>query len=247
MDDQLNFESFFRDRVKEKGFSAKKLADLTGISLSHLENMMRGNFDDMPSAPYFHGYIVRLGKVLDFDPEMWWEEIKKEGIVKNSGPADSFPRNRFIRQSQAKPIAIFILILLVGAYLIFQIPRILGKPTLTLSSPATNPYTATSNTITLEGTVKGEDALYLNGDPVTVNVGDGTWQKSVLLQSGVNSFDVMAKKFLGGQSDIMEQVIYQGPAGTGTSTASSTASSTTSTAPTVHIESSTPATGSYFQ
>jgi len=231
MDEQLTFETFFRERVKEKGMAPKKLADLTGISLSHLENMMRGNFDDMPSAPYFHGYIVRLAKVLDFDAEEWWEQIKKEGIVKNSGAADSFPRNRFIRQSQAKPIAIFIGVLLVVAYLIFQVPRILGKPTLAITFPSQNPYTALSNTITLEGTVKGADALYLNGDPVAVNVTNGTWQKSVLLQGGLNSFKIIAKKFLGGQAEATEQIIYQAPAGTAPAAATSTGT-VSSTVPT---------------
>jgi cytoskeletal protein RodZ len=239
-DQQLTFETFFRDRVKEKGLPLKKLADLTGIALTHLENMARGNFDDMPSAPYFHGYIVRLSKVLDFDAEEWWEQIKKENLVKNSGPTDALPRNRFIRKSPAKAIAIFVVILLAAAYLIFQIPRVLGKPAVQLTFPAENPYTAASNTLTLTGTVKNADGLYLNGDPVGVDVANGMWQKSVLLQDGVNTFQITAKKFLGGQTDIVEQVIYQSASGTATSTASSVF-------PVVHMPPTTPATGSYYQ
>ncbi len=239
-DQQLNFESFFRERVKEKGLSLKKLADMTGIALSHLENMARGNFEDMPSAPYFHGYIVRLAKALDFDAEEWWEQIKKENLVKNSGPTDALPRNRFIRKSPVKLIVVAIIIIAVLAYLIFQIPRILGKPSVAITFPAENPYTASSNTITIEGTVKNADALYLNGDPVGVNTANGSWQKSVLLQSGVNTFDVAAKKFLGGESDIVEQVIYQAASGTATSAISSTT-------PAANTLSTTTATGSYYQ
>ncbi|MDE2018863.1 MAG: helix-turn-helix domain-containing protein [Patescibacteria group bacterium] len=212
MDDQLNFETFFRERVKEKGLSLKKLADLTGISQAHLENMARGDFESMPSAPYFHGYLVRLSKVLDFDAEEWWEEVKKEQIVKNSGPADALPRNRFVKKSPAKFIMLGAVAVLVFIYAAVQIPRSMGKPAIAITFPPQNPYAASSSMVTLEGTVKNADALYLNGDPVTINVSDHTWQKSVLLQNGMNTFDLVARKFLGGQTDITEQIIYQAPA-----------------------------------
>jgi len=230
-----NFESFFRERVKERGFSVKKLSEVTGIAPAHLENMLRGSFEDLPSAPYFHGYIIRLAKALDFDADEWWEKIRKEGLVKNSGSADTLPRNRFVRQSPAKFILLAIIALVLLAYFIFEIPHILGRPTLTLSSPDQNPYTATSSTITMEGTVQNADSLYLkelnesNGEEITI-APNGSWQKGVLLQDGINTFDISAKKLLGGETNIVEQVIYS-PAPSASSGTTSV-SSGTSIAPT---------------
>ena len=65
--EEVSFEQFFAERIKAKGFSLKKLADVTGIAPVHIENLLRGDFGHIPSAPYFRGYLIRLGKVLDFD------------------------------------------------------------------------------------------------------------------------------------------------------------------------------------
>jgi cytoskeletal protein RodZ len=259
--DEINFQTFFAAKIKDRGLSIKKLAEITGIAPAHLEAMVHGRFDDLPSAPYVHGYLVRLGKSLDFDGDEWWGKIKKERLVQNSGPADSLPSNRFIRQSPTKFIWIVVVGALVIIYLAFQIPVIFGKPQLTVVFPTANPYTATTNTLTLQGFVRGADSLYLNngaagaggtgganstsgnndGNETIATAPDGSWQKSVLLQNGMNTFQVTAKKLLGGETSVTEQIMYQGGpaiplAGSSTTAgASSTASSTaaaSSTAPT---------------
>ena len=64
--DEPTLEIFLRDRMKEKGISLKKLSDATGISINHIENMLRGDFESVPATPYFRGYLIRLGQELDF-------------------------------------------------------------------------------------------------------------------------------------------------------------------------------------
>ena len=78
----LPFEQFFAEKIKERGVSLKKLSEITGIAPSHIENLLRGDYENMPSAPYFHGYMLHLGAVLDFDGEEWWARLKKEGVDK---------------------------------------------------------------------------------------------------------------------------------------------------------------------
>jgi cytoskeletal protein RodZ len=228
----LPFEQFFAEKIKERGVSLKKLAEMTGIAPAHIESLLRGDYESMPSAPYFHGYLIHLGAVLDFDGEEWWLKLKKEGVIKNSGELDTMPRNRFIKQSPPKYLWWIGAGIIVLIYLAFQAPRIFGKPTLAVSVPNANPYVTTSSTITLSGTVTGADSLSLVGadgerEPIIV-AADGSWQKSVLLGTGLNPFEITAKKFLGGETTITEQIVYQ-PAGdtTTTSTASSTPSAST--------------------
>ena len=79
--EETTLEIFLRDRMKEKGVSLKKLSDMTGISVNHIENMLRGDFERVPPTPYFRGYLIRIGEVLNFDGEAWWEKIKKEEEV----------------------------------------------------------------------------------------------------------------------------------------------------------------------
>jgi cytoskeletal protein RodZ len=236
--EEVLFQEFLGSRMRGKGVSLKRLGEATGIAPSHLENMLHGNFDDMPSTPYFRGYVMRLGKVLDFNGEEWWEKIKKESVVKNSGPTDSMPHNRFVKKSIPKLfwVGIVVAVLLI-IYLAFQFPRVFGKPDLVVTYPTGNPYTTASSTITLTGTVQNADVLYLsNGDASSseqIAIGQGgSWQETVLLQNGLNTFEVSAKKLLGKETDITEQIIYNSPfvaSSTATSTVSSSIPVTTST------------------
>ncbi|HVN26600.1 MAG TPA: helix-turn-helix domain-containing protein [Candidatus Paceibacterota bacterium] len=241
MPDEIPFEQFFADRIKAKGYSLKKVADLTGIAPSHIENLIRGDFGNLPAAPYFRGYLIRLGKTLDFDGEEWWKRLK--GGARNSGAADQLPRNRFMKMAPPKYLWLVGAGVIVLIYLAFQFTRIVGKPTLAVTFPAGNPATATQNPLTLAGTVRDADSLYLQGangsqEQIPVNP-DGSWQKSVLLTDGPNSFKITAQKFLGGETDITEQVWYESPSGPTNGTSSSS--------PSIHFESSTPATGTYFE
>ena len=240
----IPFEQFFAEKIKERGVTLKKLAEITNISPSHIESLLRGDFDNMPSAPYFHGYLIHLGGVLDFDGEEWWAKLKKEGVIKNSGELDTLPRNRFIKQAPPKYLWAIGAGVIVLIYLAFQAPRIFGHPTLTVIFPDANPYVTASSTITLSGTVSGANSLYLvGGDGETEQIivaADGSWQKGVLLGIGPNPFQISAKKFLGGETTVTEQIFYQPAGGTA---ASSTPSSTTGTPMPLTKPTTTPATG----
>jgi transcriptional regulator with XRE-family HTH domain len=229
------FEQFFAEKIKERGISLKKLAEMTGIAPAHIESLLRGDYENMPSAPYFHGYLMHLGAILDFDGEEWWIKLKKEGVIKNSGELDTMPRNRFIKQSPPKYLWWIGAGIIVLIYLAFQAPRIFGKPALLVSVPNANPYVTTSSTITLSGTVTGADSLSLVGadgelEPIII-AADGSWQKSVLLDVGPNLFPISAKKFLGGETSVTEQIFYQ-PTGSTTTIPATSSTPSASTTPT---------------
>ncbi len=205
--DETTLEIFLRDRMKERGISIRKLSDMTGVSVGHIENMLRGDFENVPATPYFRGYLIRLGEALGFDGEAWWEKIKREEDVKKSGPDDVLPKNRFVRKSPAKTIGISIAVVAILCYLGFELPHIIGRPAITITFPQENPYATTSNSIVIQGTTENADSIYVNGDEATIEA-NGTWQKNILLENGANTFDVSAKKFLGGTTDVTEQVVY---------------------------------------
>ncbi len=234
------FEQFFAEKIKERGITLKKLSEATGIAPSHIESLLRGDFESMPSSPYFHGYMLRLGSALDFDGEEWWAKFKKDGVIKNSGELDTLPKNRFLKKSPPKYLWFIGVGVVILIYLAFQAPRIFGKPTLTILSPGTNPYVTGSSTLTLAGTVSNADSLYLvgaNGETEQIIIApDGSWQKGVLLGVGQNPFEIEAKKFLGGETNVTEQVIYEAPGTTASSTlgaTSATSSSSSTTTPTI--------------
>ncbi len=229
--DNVSFEQFFAERIKERGISLKKLSDATGIAPAHIETLLRGDFENMPSAPYFRGYLVRLGGELGFDGEEWWLKFKRDGIARNSGARDTLPQNRFIKQAPPKWLWAAGAAILIIIYLAFQAPRIFGKPSLVVTFPGAPSYVTASSTITLTGTTHNADSLSLVGsngenEQIVVNP-DGTWSKTVLLGDGPNPIELTAKKFLGGATTVTEEIFYQG---SGQAGASSTVAGATSTA-----------------
>ena len=223
--EETTLEIFLRDRMKEKGVSLKKLSDITGIAVNHIENMLRGDFEHIPSTPYFRGYLIRIGEVLSFDGEAWWGKIKKEEEIKKSGPTDALPKNRFARESPVRVITISATILVLIVVFSFTLPHIFGKPVVTITSPQNN-SSVTSNSILIQGTVKNADSLYVDGGEVTI-ASDGSWQKNVILQSSTpNNFNISAKKFLGGTTDVYVKDIIYNPPPAASTTASSSPTST---------------------
>lgn len=244
MEPEISFEQFFATKIKERGISLKKLADVTGIAPMHIESLLRGDFDAMPSAPYFRGYLLRLGEELGFDGEEWWRRIRKDGLTKNSGAADVLPRNRFMKEAPPKYLWAIAVAALIVIYFAFQAPRILGKPTLTVNFPSSNPYATSSSTITISGTVVNADAVYLNGtQEIAVNP-DGSWQQTVLLGAGPNPFEISAKKFLGGETSLTETILYEPVGGVPADTSVPGTTTTATSTGTAASSSGTPANSS---
>ncbi len=239
--EELSFEQFFSAKIKERGITLKKLADATGVAPSHIESLLRGDFDTMPSAPYFRGYLMKLGDELGFDGEEWWKRLIKEGLIKNySGPTDTLPRNRFVKASAPKWLWLVLVGVLIVIYLGFEASRILGTPTLTVTFPDANPYITSSSTVTLSGTVTNADTLYLNGSQEIPLQSNGSWEETVLLGAGPNPFQITAKKFLGGTTAVTENIIYQPGPGATSSFTGTIPSSTSAGTPGVSAGTGTP-------
>lgn len=236
--DDLTLEIFLRDRIKEKGISLKKLSETSGVSINHIENMLRGDFERVPSTPYFRGYLLRLGEVLGFDGEWWWKKIRQQESVATSGATDALPRNRFARKSPAKIVGTIVLAVVIMIGIIVAFPHIIGEPSVSLISPQGNPYVTSSESIVLQGTAKNANSVSVNGDEAIID-GSGSWQKTVLLENGVNTFAISAQKFLGGTTNIVVHILYNAPV-----TASSSASSSPSSSSSASSSSPTTATTS---
>lgn len=213
MSDENNwdFEYFFNERLKERGLTIKQLSELSGIAVKHLDNIGRGVYSKLPAEPYLRGYLSRLGKILDFDPEVWQEKLKYGGFLKSSAVPTSTSQTKLMWPSIAK-IATACLAAVVVAFIGLGALGIFAMPIISVINPAENPAHTNVNEIDLRGTLKNGGGLSINGEPVTTDQ-NGTWDKQVLLQSGTNSFEIKAKKFLGGGTKILEQIFYEPGAG----------------------------------
>lgn len=209
--------TFLTEKITERGWSLRKVSDTTGISLAHLEHLLRGEFDELPAAPYLHGYLTKLGEALNFDPEPWWRAIRQSAastIVPRSGIDDTLPTNRFSRTRPGKWAWLGIVVLAIVVYVGIRFQSIFGLPTLTVIVPETDTISTTSQTVTLRGTLLNGTDITVNGEPIPLS-NESAWQKDVTLSQGVNTFEFTAEKFLGRSRTVIRQIVYT-PAATST-------------------------------
>jgi Helix-turn-helix domain/Glucodextranase, domain B len=230
MPEELDFATFLASQMKDRAIKLAKLSELSGISLKYLEAMTKGDYEHFPAAPYFRGYVKTLGNILGFDPEPWIEWFRREGIVVTSGSSDALPENRFAKKSYGKYIAGLVVAALLIVYAGVRFYSIIGKPQITISNPSSLSAIVSADEIILQGAVSHADTLTVNGEDTPL--GDkGVFEKRVILQTGLNSFEFIAKKFLGSETHEVRQVYFEAVSSTDPSiSASSTAtSSVTST------------------
>lgn len=207
--EQKSLREILKAQMDIKGLTKKRLADLTGISERYIEGLMEGNFLKLPSAPYVRGYLIKISSILDLDAKETLTLYKKEEGVKTSGPTDKMPHNRFaIKPINKKFILAFLLILLVGAYLIKNASRLIGEPELTIANPFAQTAIVANPLIELTGKINPKDKLLINNEETAVN-SDGTFEKLYNLQIGLNTVEFSAKKILGREARVVKQIIYQ--------------------------------------
>jgi len=208
MDEEFDFQLFLTSRIKDRGLSLEKLSELSGITLKHLENINTGNFDELPASPYLRGYFIKLGEILDFDGEKAWNLFKNQNLISSSGPKDTLPTNRFAKKSNNKKIIGIIIIVAVLIVVGVRLPKIVGKPELSIIYPEKDITEVTTKLITISGILTGGDKVTINDEIIPVNQ-DGQWQKQIILQPGLNTVRIRANKFLGQETEMIRQVVYR--------------------------------------
>ena len=136
MEELKNFKQFLREKLREKGLNAQKLAELLDISPKHLSQILEDSNDDLPAMPYVRGYLREIADVLDIDADELWAMYKKEYDLKSSGASDVLPKNRFAsRPINKKLIIIVVAVLALLVYLIPAVSDFIGRPSLEIYSP----------------------------------------------------------------------------------------------------------------
>jgi hypothetical protein len=204
-----SFSEILLEALRTKGVTTEKLAQLTGISDRYLTALVGDELGKLPPAPYVHGYVLRIAEALGMDGEALWQEYPKDpGTLRRSGKRDMLPMNRFVTpQINKRVLGIGALVILVVVYGIIRLPSIVGMPTLTLTS-ITDMMVVSTSTFTIVGSMNPADELTINGEAVYPE-SNGTFSRSVELESGFNTFEFRVKRFLGKENVLVRQVFYK--------------------------------------
>lgn len=225
-----------KDALRAKGISAHKLAEITEITPRYIRALIENDPENLPPAPYVHGYLERIAQALDADAQALWHQYQHDERLDRSGEKDLLPSNRFAHtKANKKAIALTIVVLIALVYFVPQIASFLGRPGIIITNPAINNQTATTSDFFITGTVDDpKDKVLINNEEVVVNP-DGSFSKEVLLQDGSNTYTIIAHRFLGRDTTVVRTIFLApaapaiGGASATTTTSSSSATSSSST------------------
>jgi cytoskeletal protein RodZ len=192
--------------LEKKNGSIEQLADSTNIPRQYLEALLDDRNDDLPALPYVRGYLAKIAVALGEDPAVL-QIAYREMELKRSGPKDILPANRFAldknRSLWWKVLAAGVGIFLISLWLY----NFLGIPKLDINLPET-PTVSETDLFTIQGAAGPKETVYINNEQIYVT-SDGFFSKEVLLDPGFNTFEIKAKKFLGRETKITRQIIYE--------------------------------------
>ncbi len=214
-------------KLRERKLSLQQAADSTGVPIAVLEQLAQGDHSNLPAAPYLHGYLVKLGTLLDFDGEAWWQQIKRAEPVKSSGTGDLLPRNRFSRNRAPRWLLWGVpVILLLLTFVGFRFAAILGLPDVAITDPDRDGIVYTESPAKIAGTATPGSRVTINGEAVPLTEA-GTWEKEVNLQPGTpNDFTVEASKLLGRSRSTSRRIFFEAPMATTSTSTTETATTT---------------------
>jgi len=207
-----------QEGLKRKNMTLEKLSSLSGVAFKHLENMMGSNTEKWPAAPYMRSYLIKIGEILGFDGQKLWEAIREEDLTTASGSADRLPRNRYtFLQLNRVYVAIGAVLLLIALIFLIRLPSILGKPTINLIFPEEELTIVNTSPVTIRGILQNGTQLTVDEQIIPLEE-DGSWSTEVVLgKVGINRIEIVGSKFLGRETKLIRQIIYE-PLSTETST-----------------------------
>ena len=209
MEPHNDLKTLLGETLELKNIDHEKLAGLTGISERYLWAIQNMEIDKLPPSPYVRGYLKKISEVLHLDHEELWQLYKKELEHNTSGKYDTLPENRFaIKHLSRRELFSLAVGALLIIYLLLNFPRLIGKPNLIITNPAEPVATTSENTVNLIGELNQRDKLTINGEEIFINP-DGSFLKIYPLQPGLNTVEFKAKRFLGRETVISKQILYQ--------------------------------------
>jgi|SRR3989344_3553139 len=209
MEEQKPISETIKEAMETKGLPMVRLQQLTDIPERYLETIFKGEFKKMPAAPYIRGYLYKISEILGLNGEELWQKYKKEAEIFSSGAQDRLPENRFaIKTISKKWLVGGIIGAVILTYLGINAGRLLGKPALTINLPIADTTLNDKPNTTISGTINPSDILKINGQEIIADK-EGRFEKNYVLQPGINNFEISAKRFLGRETKVVKQIIYQ--------------------------------------
>jgi transcriptional regulator with XRE-family HTH domain len=203
---------------EEADISLRDISEKLKVKISYLENLEKGNYEELPPDVYVRGFVKSYAQLVGLDSEKMvniYDREKKIGDkIEKKYQKKEVLANKLTTKNFAvitpKIITAFLSLLIlfiVGYYLWYQISSFNSTPYLFVSSPYEDRIINDSN-ITVEGETERETAIKINGQNIFVNP-DGYFKEDVMLQPGKNVLIIEASNKFNRTAREVRNIIYE--------------------------------------
>jgi cytoskeletal protein RodZ len=204
-----------KNRLQEKNLTLEELHEQTNIPLRHLVSFESGDFSNLPTSVFIHGYLTKIASALELSGEDLWQEFKKDFNKSGTSQTDALPKNRFEQQLKTrrtflkilKLIPIIIIAIILLGFIAFQIKSLLGNPKLKLESPTADLITKDPS-IEVKGFGPINSYIKINGKEIYLSE-DGYFNEKIDLNPGLNEIVIETQNKLKKTSTITRHIFKE--------------------------------------
>ena len=189
------------------------MAEITKIRKCYLTAIEKNNFSALSEPLYAKNFIKTYVQALGADENYFLDRFEQERGTCDFLNASRLPMQKarpfqfFVIQRIAKIAVIVLLALCIGGYLTWQLHSITTPPSIVLYEP-TDGASAKQATIKVTGQVEKEVRVQINGNNVLLTQ-EGIFETEVLLERGVNTIIIEAKKRYSRTQTVYRRVIME--------------------------------------
>ena len=203
---------------EELDISLRDISEKLKIKTGYLENLERGNYEELPPDVYVRGFVKSYAQFVGLDSEKMVGIYNREKTIENKIEKKSKKKETYANKLTTQNFAIItpkivtaflslLVLFAVGFYLWHQISSFNSTPYLFVSSPFEDQVVNDSN-ITVEGETEREVIIKINGQSIFVN-SDGYFEEDIMLQPGKNVLIIEAKNKFDGTAREVRNIIYE--------------------------------------
>ena len=164
----------FQEARLQKGLTLGEISQSTKIKVSFLEAIEKGEYEKLPSVTYAQGFVRNYARFLNMPEKetlaLFRREFDEEKAIKvlplGFSKTKDFSLSRF--KSKQSLFLVFLVLLILLGYILFQYRGALFNPSISLSSPAENAVIS-SSVVNVVGKTDSNATVFVDNFSVSVD------------------------------------------------------------------------------
>ena len=180
---------------KKKEITLDQAEEETKVRKKYLRALEEGRYDELPGNVYTLGFLVKYLEFLDLDEAKFTQRFKMEcdQTVKEKR---LMPTRRmkepffFLTGKTIAVVAVFLVIVGILGYIVYNVRAITTAPNLVISSPSQEQILK-EDKVNIIGKTDSGITLLINNQTILLD-GNGNFNQQVKLNPGLNTFEIKA-------------------------------------------------------